>query len=100
MREGIMKINELNNGQAKHFEQAYKRTVRLCKAIYDNYDYIVQIKDCLNTGDLTGASQLFHELSIEDQKLLLIAPTFGGPFMTGERGILKNLWEIKADELY
>ena len=91
-----MKIG--NMGETELLQHTIKRTVSLCKAITANMDTITCIKAAILAEDTTLADQLFHELEPIEQKLLLIAPTKGGPFTTAERGILRGLWRITPDE--
>jgi len=85
---------EINMIKAK-----FKRTVRLCKAIYEYRDYIEQIKQCLANDDAPGASELWNELNTEVQQQLITAPLYGGPFTTQEVARIKGLWEISEDML-
>ena len=87
-----------SSGELLHLERRLKRTVRLCKAIYQNNEYISLVKEAIESDDLTYASQLFHELELEDQKLLMTAPLYGGPFTTIERGIMRGLWDVRAED--
>lgn len=94
-----MNLSDMRSGEVSLLNKQLKRTVRLCKAIYANAEYIVSIKDALNGDDLVYAGQLFHELDFEDQRLLMMAPSKGGPFTTKERGILRDVWEVSPDDL-
>ena len=89
----------LEGKEALHWKGKFERTVSLCRAIWEHCDYIELIKAELTAGDLTGASQLWHELDYPVQKLLITAPRFGGPFTTEERKKIKELWEISIDDL-
>ena len=81
------------------WEKKFKRTVSLCRAIWEYCDYIQLIKGELDAGDVTGASQLWHELDYPVQKLLITAPRFGGPFTTAEVKQIKELWEISVEDM-
>jgi len=98
-----MNINEIKQDtrdkEVTQLKGKLKRTVRLCKAIYQYRDYIVDIKDYLAKEDDLGASEDWNELDYEVQKLLITAPLFGGPFTTAEVKKIRELWEISADEL-
>ena len=89
----------LEGKEALHWKRKFERTVSLCRTILEYCDYIELIKAELAAGDVTGASQLWHELEYPVQKLLITAPRFGGPFTTEERAKIKELWEISADDL-
>lgn len=98
-----MNINEIKEDarqkELAQLEHKYKRTIRLCKAIYENYTYIDLIKIHIGNEDNCYASQLWNELDYEVQKLLITAPTFGGPFTTEEVKKIKELWEISANDM-
>ena len=100
-----MNIDELDwkddarHKEVAHWKAKYKRTVRLCKAIFNKADYINWIKYYLNRQDILGASELWNELDYEVQKLLITAPLHGGPFTTAERAKIKELWDISTDDL-
>ncbi len=85
--------------EAAHWKGKYKRSVRLCKRIWEYRQYISDIKYYLARADDCGASELWNELEYDVQKDLITAPRFGGPFTTQERAKIKELWEISADEL-
>ena len=89
----------LSGKEAAHYKRKYERTVKLCKAIMDNYNSIDDIKFWLSREDNLGASECWNELDYPVQKLLITAPRFGGPFTTAERAKIKELWEISADDL-
>ena len=76
-----------------------KRTQILCHTIYKHYDYIYEIKSYIAQERLQGAKELFEELSYPIQKLLMIAPTKGGPFTTQERAIMRTLWKIRVADI-
>lgn len=86
-------------GEIEHMDRALKRTVRLCQAITRNMDSLIVIKEALALDDTTFASQVFHEIDFKDQRLLMSAPTKGGPFTTQERGIMRGLWEVSAEDM-
>jgi len=94
-----MKVSELTNKEAEYWKGRFNGSVRLCKAIVEYYDYIDQIKELISLDDLTGASQLFDELSYQTQKVLMAAPLHGGPFTTKERGLLKSVWKVSLEDL-
>jgi hypothetical protein len=96
-----MNIREMHNRdrELEKLNQTLRRTVRLCKTIWYERESIEQIKDCLSKEDLVGASQLWNELDYGVQKLLIIAPLFGGPFTTEERGIIKSFWIITVADI-
>jgi hypothetical protein len=85
--------------EVAHWKNKYKRCVRLCKAIMDNINSVLYIKDCFDREDNLGASEAWNELEPEVQKLLITAPTYGGPFTTEERAKVKDIWEVTADNL-
>ena len=85
--------------EAQHWKWKYKRTVRLCKVIFNQADNINWIKYYLNRQDILGASELWNELDYEVQKLLITAPLHGGPFTTAEVKKIKELWNISTDDL-
>ena len=87
------------NKEVTHWKNKYKRTVRLCKAIWEYQDYIVEIKGHLSVDDDLGASELWNELDYSVQQLLITAPLHGGPFTTEEVKKIKELWEISENEL-
>ena len=98
-----MNINQIKEDarqkELAQLEHKYKRTVRLCKAIYREIYTIDAIKDYLTQGKDLGASECWNELDYEVQKLLITAPTFGGPFTTEEVKKIKEIWEISADDM-
>ena len=101
-----MHINQLNaitalNGhkEVALLKSQLKRTQVLCKTIYKYYDYVYEIKDYIAQERLEGAREAFAELDYPVQKLLMIAPTKGGPFTTQERAIMKTLWSVTVEDL-
>jgi len=94
-----MDIREMHNREVEHWKGQYRRTVRLCKAIYDYSDYIALIKKAIEAEDLTEASVLFNEIDFETQSLLLIAPSKGGPFTTKERAEVTKLWDVQIQDI-
>lgn len=94
-----MDINEMQSSRVAHLERAHKRTVRLCKLIWEYREYIQGIKDLLYLEDLPGASELLNELDYEVSQLLMTAPRYGGPFETWERAELKKVWDVSIEDL-
>lgn len=94
-----MNINEMRDKEVSLWKGKFKRTVKLCKAIYEYRDYIEQIKQCLSSGDVLGASELWNELDYNVQQQLITAPLFGGPFTTSERKQVTELWEVSLEDL-
>ena len=85
--------------EAAHWKVKYKRTVRLCKCIWENRTSLECIKLALSNECELEAAEAWNELDYETQKLLITAPRFGGPFTTQERAKIKELWEISESEL-
>ena len=56
--------NKVRNLRAKAdlYEKKYKRTIKLCKCIWENCDYIDLNKGELTADNTIGASELWHEL--------------------------------------
>jgi len=101
-----MDINEINDwkDKARHKEvalwkQKYERTVRLCKAIWEERASIECIKYDLEHDYALGASEAWNELDYPVQELLITAPRFGGPFTTQERTKLKELWDVSITDI-
>jgi len=85
--------------EALHYKRKYERTVRLCKAIWEERGSIECIKLALSTDCELEASEAWNELDYPVQNLLITAPRFGGPFTTKERAKITELWEISIDDL-
>lgn len=94
-----MNISDLHNKEVEHWKARNRQSVRLCKTILQYIDYITQIKGLLALDDVTGAEQLFNELSYEVQRDLMTAPLNGGPFTTKERAVLKSIWTVSQEDL-
>lgn len=60
------------------------------RAIRDNWDSIVFIKEQLGLGEISAAKEAYAELSEEDQKAVWVAPSKGGIFTTEERKQIKE----------
>ncbi len=60
------------------------------KAIRDNWDSIVAIKQSLSEGEISYAKEALAELTEEDQTAIWVAPKNGGIFTTVERKALKE----------
>ena len=98
-----MNINQIKEDarqkELAQLQHKYKRTVRLCRLVFEDYHLINIIKRCLKLERYPDVSELWNELDYEVQKLLITAPTFGGPFTTEEVKKIKELWEISADDM-
>ena len=94
-----MNINDLRDKEVSHWKGKFKRTVSLCKAIWEYCDYVELIKGELAAEDDMGASELWNELEYPVQKLLITAPLYGGPFTTEEVKKIKQLWEISVEDM-
>lgn len=99
-----MNINQINDWkvQTRQKELAlwkgrYKRCIRLSKAILHEIDTILYIKEKIAAGDSLGVSEAWNELDYDVQKLLITAPTYGGPFTTKERSEINNIWTITVE---
>ena len=86
------------DGELEKLQQSLKRTVSLCKVIWQYRYYIEEIKGYIKREELTGASEEWNDLQLEVQKLLIIAPSKGSPFTTKERAIIREFWNISAEE--
>ena len=87
-----MKVNDVM-GKEAHLKSELKRSVLLSKAIYTEYYSITAIKEALALNDVIYAQQLWDELDLEIQKLLMIAPSKGSPFTTSERAKISSFWK-------
>jgi hypothetical protein len=95
-----MNISDLNsNKEVALLKKQLKRTHRLCRAIYDYHDYLVEIKEFIAQEDLESASGYWNDLDYDIQKLLITAPLYGGIFTTKERAIVKSLWKISVSDI-
>lgn len=87
------------DGEIEKLNQTIRRTVRLCKVIWEYRDYIEEIKGYIDREELVGAAELWNELDYAVQKYLIIAPRYGGAFTTEERALIKGFWEISESDL-
>jgi len=94
-----MNINQLRDREVLHLKNTLKRSVRLCKAIWEERDTISAIKEALDAEDLIYVGQLWNELDYSVQKLLITAPSKGGVFTTEERKIVTSVWEVSEQDL-
>ena len=72
--------------------KAQEVIVRHNKAVRDNFQVILAVKEALAADDYTEASMYFYEMNEEDARALWVAPSKGGIFTTRERE------QIKSDE--
>jgi hypothetical protein len=82
-----------------HWKRKYKRTIKLCKCIRENFDSIDYIHQALEKGDDLAASEAWNELDYSVQDLLITAPTFGGPFTTKERAQIVGMWDLSIEDI-
>ena len=95
-----MANNENVHGkEAVLLKKQLKHTQMVCKAIWNYRDYIEEIKDYISKDQPVGAGELWNDLAYNIQKLLITAPTKGGPFTTNERAIIKTLWNVTVDDI-
>ncbi len=74
-------------------EADYRRAVLCAKYARVYWDEVTRIKDALRYDDEESASWEWHELPLEAQEALIIAPTRGGVFTTEERGRIAQFWQ-------
>jgi len=85
--------------EMEKLQQTLKRTVRLCKLIWEERYVIGQIKDYLASEDYQRASDLWNELDYPTQNLLITAPRKGGVFTTEERARVNDFWEVTIGDI-
>ncbi len=90
---------EVRDREILMLKSKLKRSQNVCKAIWEYKEYVEEIKCYLLTDELTAAEELFEELDYGVQKLLMTAPTKGGPFTTAERATMRSIWKIKAEDI-
>lgn len=64
--------------------------VRHVRAVDENLESIIAVKNCIASDDIEGAAEAWYELDQQVMTDLWVAPTKGGIFTTKERDIMKN----------
>lgn len=77
----------------------YKNLIKVSNCIIKNLNSVCLIKTALEADDLVYASQLLHELTFKEQRKLMTAHMYGGPFLPEERNTLRGLWDVSAEDL-
>ena len=92
-------IENIRDKEVELLKQQLKRAQAVPTAVWEYRDYLEQIKDYLLAEELVAAQELFEEIPYPVQKLLMTAPTKGGPFTTAERAIMRTLWKVSQEDV-
>lgn len=93
----IASADEVANAIAQQTEKVlYERFQATMKALLDNYDSVVNIKEAIAEGDAVRVATAFSEMTDDEKKALWVAPSKGGPFTTEERKFFQSTEYVNA----
>ncbi len=82
--------------------QVKKALARVKSCMYfvrENWIDLVEMKTAWEKGDDIYAGQIWNDMDCKAQSALILAPTFGGIFTTGQRNRLKGYWTVTIEDI-